>query len=164
VRHGQLGAALGVLAIAAAAGVTSLGGESPARFLAVPPARAGLMLQVVMLAMLAVSLPIAAMLLTRNRLERRLREQNAVLDKSLTTLRLAERLAGIGYWRYDIRNGRQAWSELMLEINGLARDVGPDPGNMRGLLPDGGDALFAEIARQRDNRARRTAASGSCAW
>lgn len=152
VRHGQLGAALGVLAIAAAAGVVSFGGGNPAQFLAVPPVKAGAMLQVVMLAMLGVSLPIAAMLLTRNRLDQKLREQNAALGESLTTLRLAERLAGIGTWRYDLRTGRQTWSELMLEINGLPRDTGPDPGNMRDLLPDGGDTLFAEIRRQRANR------------
>jgi diguanylate cyclase (GGDEF)-like protein len=152
MRHGQLGAALGVLAIAAAAGVGSFGGEDPARFLAASPERAAIMLQVVMLAMLGVSLPIAAMLLTRNRLDRQLREQNAALGESLTTLRLAERLAGMGTWRYDIRTGRQTWSELMLEINGLPRDAGPDPGHMRNLLPDGGDALFAEIGRHRANR------------
>jgi diguanylate cyclase (GGDEF)-like protein len=105
-----------------------------------------------MLAMLGVSLPIAAMLLTRNRLEAQLREQNAALHESLTTLRLAERLAGIGCWHYDIRSGRQNWSEPMLEINGLPRDMAPDPGNLRELLPDGGEALFSEIARQRDNR------------
>jgi diguanylate cyclase (GGDEF)-like protein len=152
MRHGQLGAALGVLAIAAAAGVDSFGGGSPVRFLEISPARAGLVLQVFMLAMLGVSLPIAAMLLTRNRLEKQLREQNAALDESVSALRLAERLAGVGCWRYDIRTGRQQWSELMLEINGLPRHLAPDPGNMRDLLPDGGEALFAEIARQRDNR------------
>jgi diguanylate cyclase (GGDEF)-like protein len=152
VRHGQFGAALGVLAIAAAAGLVSFGGESPARFLDLSPARAGLVLQAMMLAMLAVSLPIAAMLLTRERLEAQLRDQNAVLRDSLTTLRLAERLAGIGCWHYDVRSGAQQWSEQMLEINGLPRDLGPDPGDLRGLLPDGGEALFAEIARQRDNR------------
>jgi GGDEF domain-containing protein len=152
VRHGQLGAALGVLAVVAAATVDSFGGHSPARFLDLAPADAGLVLQVMLLAMLGVSLPVAAMLLARNQLERRLREQNAALDKSLTTLRLAESLVGIGCWRYDIRSGRQTWSEQMLEMNGLPRDAGPDPGNMRALLPDGGDALFAEIGRQRASR------------
>jgi diguanylate cyclase (GGDEF)-like protein len=152
VRHGQFGGALGVLAITAAATLDSLGGRSPAAFLDLPPEQARLVLQAMMLAMLAVSLPIAAMLLTRNRLEACLREQNAALHESLTTLRLAERLAGIGCWHYDIRSGRQHWSELMLEINGLPRELAPDPGNLRELLPDGGDALFSQIARQRDNR------------
>jgi diguanylate cyclase (GGDEF)-like protein len=111
-----------------------------------------LLLHCTMLAMLAVSLPIAAMLLRRGQLEAQLRAQNAALRDSLTTLRLAERLVGVGCWRYDIRTGRQYWSELMLEINGLPRGLPSDPGDMRGLLPDGGERLFAEIARQRDNR------------
>jgi diguanylate cyclase (GGDEF)-like protein len=152
VRHGQLGAAVAVFAFAAAATLASYGGGNPVKFLTAEPARAGLVLQVFMLAMLAVSLPIAATLLTRARLEAQLREQNGTLHESLTTLRLAERLVGVGCWRYDIRSGRQHWSELMLEINGLPRDLPPDPGNMRSLLPDGGEALFAEIARQRASR------------
>jgi diguanylate cyclase (GGDEF)-like protein len=152
IRHGQLGAALGVLAITAAATAASYGGNSPADFLNFPPKTAGLVLQAMMLAMLATSMPIAAMLLTRNRLEAQLREQNAALAENLTTLHLAERISGIGRWHYDIRSGRQTWSELMLEINGLPRDLAPDPGNVRDLLPDGGEVLFGEIARHREDR------------
>jgi diguanylate cyclase (GGDEF)-like protein len=150
IRYGQMGAAFGAMAIAAAATVTSLGGDSPADFLDFEPATAGLLLQLMMLAMLAVSLPIAAMLLTRNRLEKQLREQNAALENSLTTFQLAERIGGIGRWHYDIRTGRQTWSEQMLEINGLRRELAPDPGDMRDLLPDGGEVLFGEIASHRD--------------
>jgi diguanylate cyclase (GGDEF)-like protein/PAS domain S-box-containing protein len=86
------------------------------------------------------------------RLEARYREQNTVLAENLTKLRLAERLAGLGCWHYDIRTGRQNWSEQMLEIHGLPRERAPDPGNVRDLMPDGGEALFAEIARNRANR------------
>jgi len=80
------------------------------------------------------------------------RRRDTARRDGLATLRLAERLAGIGCWHYDIRSGRQTWSEQMLEINGLPRELAPDPGNLRELLPDGGDALFSEIARHRDNR------------
>ena len=86
------------------------------------------------------------------RLEQRYREQNTALAENLTKLRLAERLAGLGCWHYDIRTGRQNWSEQMLEIHGLPRDLAPDPGNVRDLMPDGGKALFAEIACNRANR------------
>ena len=85
------------------------------------------------------------------RLEQRYREQNTALAENLTKLRLAERLAGLGCWHYDIRTGRQNWSEQMLEIHGLPRELAPDPGNVRELMPDGGEALFSEIARNRDN-------------
>ena len=86
------------------------------------------------------------------RLEQRYREQNTALAENLTKLRLAERLAGLGCWHYDIRTGRQNWSEQMLEIHGLPRELAPDPGNVRDLMPDGGEALFAEIASNRANR------------
>ena len=81
----------------------------------------------------------------------RYRAQQAALAENLTKLRLAERLAGIGCWHYDIRTGRQNWSEQMLEIHGLPRECAPDPGNVRDLMPDGGEALFAELSRNRDN-------------
>lgn len=152
IRHGQLGAAFGVMAIAVAASVVSFGGHSPGSFLRFDPATAGLVLQAMMLAMLAVSLPIAAMLSTRNKLEHRLREQNAALQSSLTSFHLAEQIGGIGRWHYDIRSGRQEWSEQMLEINGLPRELAPDPGDVRDLLPDGGEVLFGEIARHRADR------------
>jgi len=87
-----------------------------------------------------------------SRLETRYREQTAALAENLTKLRLAERLAGLGCWHYDIRTGRQNWSEQMLEIHGLPRELAPDPGNVRDLMPDGGEALFGEIARNRTNR------------
>jgi diguanylate cyclase (GGDEF)-like protein/PAS domain S-box-containing protein len=85
-------------------------------------------------------------------LEARYREQNAALAENLTKLRLAERLAGLGWWHYDIRTGRQNWSEQMLEIHGLPRELAPDPGDVRHVLPDRGEALFGEIARNRANR------------
>jgi diguanylate cyclase (GGDEF)-like protein len=78
--------------------------------------------------------------------------QDTALAENLTKLRLAERLAGLGCWHYDVRTGRQNWSDQMLEINGLSRDLAPDPGDVRGLLPDGGAALFGELARHRDDR------------
>jgi diguanylate cyclase (GGDEF)-like protein len=152
IRFGQLAAAWGVIAYAAAGTLASLGGRSPAAALALDPSTAGLMLQGQMLLMLATALPIAAMLLTRDRLTVQLREQNADMRDNLTILRLAESLAGIGRWRYDVRSGRQDWSPLMLELNGLPRELAPDPGNVRDSLPDGGEQLFGEIAAHRDDR------------
>lgn len=152
IRHGQFGAALAVMAMVTAGTLVSFGGNSPAAFLPYTPAIAGLLLQVTMLGMLAMSLPIAAMLLARNRLEAQMRETNAALEDSLTTLRLAESLVGIGCWHYDFRSKKQTWSEQMLDISGLPRELAPDPGEVRDLLSDGGEVLFGEIARHRDSR------------
>lgn len=37
-----------------------------------------------------------------------------------STLRLVECLAGVGYWRYDIRTGQVSWSDEVYRIHGLA--------------------------------------------
>jgi diguanylate cyclase (GGDEF)-like protein len=151
IRFGQFAAASGVLAYAAAATVVSLGGDSPAPFLAADPAIAGPILQALMMLMLATGLPIAAMLMTRDGLEARLREQNSEMRENLTILNLAESLAGIGRWRYDLRTGSQHWSPLMLELNGLPRALAPDPGNIREFLPDSGEQLFGAISAHRED-------------
>jgi diguanylate cyclase (GGDEF)-like protein len=152
IRYGHLAGSCGVIAYAAAGILVSLGGRSPAPFLDLPPFAAGLVLQALMLLMLATALPIAGMLMTRDKLEARLRQQNAEMQSNLTILGLAESLAGIGRWRYDVRSGTQEWSPLMLELNGLPRDLAADPGNIRALLPDGGERLFRKLAAHRADR------------
>jgi diguanylate cyclase (GGDEF)-like protein len=152
IRFGQLAAACAVLTYAAAGAVVSLDKGSAAALLAADPAVAGLALQALMLLMLATALPIAAMLLTREQLAQRLRAQNAELHDNLTMLNLAEQLAGLGRWRLDLKTGNQEWSPQMLALNGLPRDLAPDPGSLRELLPDGGERLFGELAAHREDR------------
>jgi len=152
IRYGQLAAAGGVIAYAIAGTLVSLGGRSPAFYLDLTPARAGLVLQAQMLLMLATALPIAAMLLTRDRLEAGLRKSNGELRQNLTILNLTKTLAGIGRWQYNLETGEQAWSEQMLALNGLPAELAPDPGDIRDLLPDRGETLFARLAEHRDTR------------
>jgi diguanylate cyclase (GGDEF)-like protein len=152
VRYGQLAGACGVLVYAAAGTLTSLGGHNPAPFPGLGPSAAALVLQAQMLLMLATALPIAAMLLTRDRLEAGLRKSNADLRAHLTILNLTKTLAGIGRWQYNLETGEQNWSEKMLELNGLPAELAPDPGDIRDLLPDGGAALFARLSEYRESR------------
>ena len=152
VRFGQLAAACGVIAFAAAALLVSLGGHSPAPAVAADPFAAGLVLQALMLLMLATALPIAAVLMAHDRLEAGLRKRNEELRAHLTILNLTKTLAGIGRWQYDLVTGKQDWSEQMLVLNGLSPELAPDPGDVRDLLPDGGEALFSKLAEYRDSR------------
>lgn len=92
------------------------------------------------------------MVFVSHRLEANLRARNVQLEHNLTILNLGEKLAGMGRWRYDLRSGEQDWSPLMLELNGLPRSLAPDPGDVTNLLPDGGDALFGQVASNRSNR------------
>lgn len=152
IRYGQLAAACGVLVYGAAGTLVSLGGHPPAALFAAEPFAAGVSLQAQMLLMLATALPIAAMLMTRERLAEKLRAQNAELHDNLTILSLAEQLVGLGRWRLDLKTGEQVWSPQMLALNGLSPDLAPDPGNIREMLPDGGERLFGELAARRDDR------------
>jgi diguanylate cyclase (GGDEF)-like protein len=151
-RYGQLAAACGVIAYALAGMVASLGGHSPAPYLDLDPASAALLLQGQMLLMLATALPLAAMLLTRDRLEQGLMRSNDELRANLTILNLTKTLAGIGRWQYNLETGEQAWSEKMLELNGLSPELAPDPGDIRHLLPDGGEQLFGKLAEYQHTR------------
>jgi diguanylate cyclase (GGDEF)-like protein/PAS domain S-box-containing protein len=152
IRYGQLAAACAVLAYAAAGAMVSMGKGTPAMIFAAEPFAAGVALQAQMLLMLASALPIAAMLMTRERLAEQMHAQNAELHGNLTILNLAEQLAGLGRWRLDLKTGEQVWSPQMLALNGLSRELAPDPGNIREFLPDGGDRLFGELAAHRDDR------------
>ena len=151
LRAGQMGAAAGVFAFAmAATGHGLLYGFPP--LFGQPAFVAGLILQGYMLLMLATALPLASVLIARARLEEGLRTRNAELKDNLTILNLAKTLAGIGRWRLDLRTGEQDWSEQMLVLNGLSPDLAPDPGDVRVLLPDGGQELFGKLAGHRASR------------
>ena len=151
-RGGKIASALVVLAYGVAATVLSLGGDSPAPLLDLPREQAILVLQGWMLIMLATALPIAAMLLKREELQRELVQHNQRMHESLMLFDLAEETAGIGRWRLDFATGEQDWSPRMLELNGLPRSLAPDPGDLTRLLPDGGEQLFGQIAAKREER------------
>ena len=151
-RYGQLAAACGVIAYATAGMLASVGGHSPAPYLHADPAAATLLFQGQLLLMLATALPLAAMLLTRDRLEAGLLRTNEELRAHLTILNLTKTLAGIGRWQYNVETGEQNWSEKMLELNGLSPELAPDPGDIRHLLPDGGERLFGKLAEYQDAR------------
>lgn len=152
IRYGQLAAAFGAIAYALAGTLASIGGRSPAPALNMLPFEAGLVLQALMLLMMATAMPIAAVLLNRDRLAAELKAQNARLNENLTILNLAKTLAGIGRWRYNLVSGEQDWSEQMLVLNGLSPELAPDPGDLRDLLPDGGATLLAQFAKHHDTR------------
>lgn len=140
-----------VLVYALIAASLSVVAGSPMPFLEVPRAEAMLVIQSWMLTMLVTALPIAAMVLKRQELQRELLAKNRQMRESLALFDLAEETANIGRWRLDLVTGKQDWSPKMLEMNGLPRSLALDPGDVRGRLPDGGKQVFSEIARNRDS-------------
>ena len=154
-RYGQIGASVGVCTFGLAGTLHSIGKISPAAYLASwPPFQAGITLQLFMLMMMATSLPLAALLLDHDRLAIRLKARNARMRENLLLLNMAEEVARIGRWRYDPRSGEQDWSRQMFLINGLDPNLGRDPGDIKELLPDGGEELFGQLAHHSRDKAR----------
>ena len=146
VRYGEPAPACIVMIYAAVATLLSLDGSSPEPAIDADPAATSVVRQGWMLVMLATVMPIAAVLNRRDELQDAMADRNALLTESVKMFGLAEDLAGIGRWRLDLRDGSQDWSGRMLEMNGLPRRLAPDPGDVRALLPEGGEALFGQIA------------------
>ena len=73
----------------------------------------------VVIVALVIALVVAALaalwLRTRAQLQARTREQQRLLD--------AQKMAGIGYWEYDIARGWLAWSDATLALFGIERDA-----------------------------------------
>ena len=152
LRAGQLGGAFAVFAFAVAATIGARTGVVSSAMFGLTPFAAGLLLQGYMLLMLAMSLPLAATLLARERLETGLRQRNQELKDSLTVLNLTKTLAGVGRWQHDCRTGKEIWSGQMLKLSGLPPTLAPDPGTVRDLLPDGGAELSGQLRAHRDCR------------
>jgi diguanylate cyclase (GGDEF)-like protein len=154
-RYGQIGASVGVFTFGLAGTLHSVGNAAPAAYLeGWRPFEAGITLQLLMLMMMATSLPLAALLVQHDRLAIRLKARNARMRENLLLLNMAEEVARIGRWRYDPRSAEQDWSRQMYLINGLDPAMGPDPGDIKELLPDGGEELFGQLAHHSRDRAR----------
>lgn len=155
LRYGQVGASLSVFVFGVAGTMHSFGGHVPAGYLVGwDTFEAGITLQIFMLLMMATSLPLAALLMQHDRLAVRLKARNARMRENLIMLKMAEEIARIGRWRYDPRTGDQDWSRQMYLINGLDPNLGRDPGNVKNMLPDGGNELFGQLMDHAADRAR----------
>lgn len=117
-RLGPLGAAGGVLIVAAISSVAlSVGSGPPAQVHAGALARS-LFLQFYLLALFAAALPVAALLAARQRLTDRLASKMRLLE-------LAETAAQVGHWRLDTGTNTVTWSREVFRIHGMAGDVPP---------------------------------------
>lgn len=155
-RYAHNGATISVLAFSFAAMTVSFGGSAPAVIGSLNPHSALIVLQVFMIVQIITSVPLAALLMSHDKLAARLEARNARMRENLTWLGMAEEVARIGRWRYDPKTGVQNWSRQMFLINGLDCDKGSDPGNIRHMLPDGGKELFGLLEHHSKDRARYT--------
>ncbi|MDD3798426.1 MAG: diguanylate cyclase [Novosphingobium sp.] len=140
-RFGQIGASEGIFALGLAATLRSAGGASPLAFLDLSPGEAVVYLQCFMLAVTAVSLPLAALLNDHNRLARRLAARNQELQHDMTVFALAETLARIGRWRLDLKTGKARYSTELKRIFGYAADADVSFEQLAEATSDHGEAF-----------------------
>ena len=120
-----LGAALCTLAVAVAFTVFMAHGWTPAVIAGRSFTFQLLGVQVFLLGTSLVTLPVAAALQRRRLLEQELLASRDALVEANRQARMAEKLAGVGYWRMLPGEGHFTWSEEMYRIYGRDPALGP---------------------------------------
>lgn len=82
----------------------------------------------------------------------RLAQENSALAQSISLLELAESLAGVGRWRYDVATGTHQWSPEQCALMGIHPPRQPDAALLRQLLGPNGGGLEATLTRHRRDR------------
>jgi diguanylate cyclase (GGDEF)-like protein len=111
-RQGPFGAAAGVLIVAIIASLLTGQGYGPIAAIEMPTKVKVLFLQFYLLTLLFTTLPLAALLIGRQRLARRLEQSNRWLLQ-------AEAAALVGHWRVDLVGWTITWSDQSYRIHGL---------------------------------------------
>jgi len=134
-----LGAVVGTLILAVLAMTLTALGMGPINQLAGGMAERAHFLQVFLVVSIFAALPLA----TINAQRRRLRD---VAQEQTRLAEMAEELAGVGYWRFNLASRALTWSDQMYDIAGVTRGT-PVPGiaGLDMVHPDDRAAVFARF-------------------
>lgn len=116
-RLGPIGAAGGVLIVAVVSTLSIGIWSDPPMLFDIGPNTRVLYLQFYLLVLFTASLPIAALMASRDQLVDRLAERMRLLE-------LAENAANVGHWRLDTAHNTITWSQEVFNIHGID---GPEP-------------------------------------
>ena len=94
-------------------------------------------------------LSLAALVVYERTTVLRLAEENSALAQSVSLLELAESLAGVGRWRFDVRTGGHQWSPELCALMGVYPPRQPDAALLREVLGADGGGLEATLHRHR---------------
>lgn len=133
-RLGPFGAAAGMLIVAVIAALLTGQGLGPVAAIDAPQKIKIFFLQFYLVTMLFIALPLAALIVVRKRLAKRLEESNRWLLQ-------AEAVALVGHWRVDLVRRTIQWSDQSYRIHGL------EPG--AGMTVEGSLACYLEDDRVR---------------
>ena len=139
----MVGAAWGLVMVAAIAVTFTLMGRGPASTLHQHAAAMVLVVQLFLAAITLMSLPTAAALAHRRRLQSELAESAERTAELYRRAKLAEEVAGVGYWRLESHTRKLACSETLAASFGLDPQHPITAEDIIGRLhPDDRDILF----------------------
>lgn len=142
---GPLGAACGVLIIAAISTIALVAKQGPIVTLYAGTLVRSLFLQLYMLSLLAGALPVAALLAARKQLLER-------LAKEMRLLQMAESAAQVGHWHLDISTRSLTWSDEVYRIYGVTDDQKPTlAGAIDAYHPDDREVVAARLEQSMAN-------------
>ena len=121
-----LGAALGVLMVVVVAMAFTLAGLGPMNAVHVSVVERVLVAQAFLAAITLTGFPTAAVLAHRRRLQGAVAQAAARTAEQYRRVKLAEEIAGVGYWRMDVATGRLSWSDAMFTAFALPPGPAPD--------------------------------------
>lgn len=118
-RLGPFGAAAGMLIVTVIASLLTGQGHGPIAAIDGPQKIHVLFLQFYLLCLLFTTLPLASLLIVRQRLAKRLEQSNR-------WLRQAEAAALVGHWRVDLINWTIQWSDQTYRVHGIEPGIPVD--------------------------------------
>ena len=113
-----LGAALSVLIVLVVGTVSAMAGHAPMAELNLSLADRLMVGQIFLAAITLTTFPTAAVLAQRRQLK-------TELDEQYRRVKLAEEVAGVGYWRLDLAARKVEWSDALFEATGAPRGAPP---------------------------------------
>lgn len=140
-RLGPFGAAASVLIVTIIASWMTGHGIGPIANMDAAPTTIVLFLQFYLLTLLFTALPLAALLVVRQRLAKRLEQSNRWLLQ-------AEAAALVGHWRVDLVRWTIQWSDQAYRIHGLEPDTPMTvQGSLDRYMPGDGDRMRATLEK-----------------
>jgi PAS domain S-box-containing protein len=143
-----LGAAWGLTIVIAIAVGFSAAGLGPAGIEGAHIANRALVVQLFLAAVTLTSFPTAAVLAQRRKLQGEVADAAALTEEALHRARMAEDVAGVGYWRRPLGGEELIWSDAMFEIYGRDQAQGIAASQAMPLIHDDDRQMVIDLRNQ----------------
>ncbi|HYE44457.1 MAG TPA: PAS domain S-box protein [Caulobacter sp.] len=147
------GTALALLLLGVASVVMIMAGAGPLQLVSASQTERIVVLQALLAVCTLLGLIVAAQSMQRRRLQASLVSALEEVREQARWASMAERIAGVGYWRMEVATNRISWSDQMFRIYGLK--IGPEPALEAAMA-----AIHPDDQAETDGRLARILATG----